>query len=184
MKIIRNILVIVMMFGSFSCATHISKPSSSPQASKVKFGKYKRVEVKEVAIAAEFSQSRANKRALKKINELLLDKMENTFPNMTVIPAGEEFSKSKRKVLQISPVVKEIKFISGGVRFWVGAMAGSSAVLTQTEYRDSSTKKVIANPEFYQSASAFHGAATFGGADNQMLEDIASDIAQYTSYNK
>ena len=63
-------------------------------------------------------------------------------------------------------------------------MAGSSAVLMQVTYRDSSTGEIIADPEFFRKAGAWSGAMSIGAADNRMLEDIAEDVVRYSSNNR
>lgn len=170
--------VVIMMNG---CATNLSKPSNAPSASKVKFSGFKAVEMKPVSLATEFASSGANQKAMRKIDEHLFTSMTKVFPNLK---RTESFSKGDSSVLQIAPVIKEIKFIGGGARFWVGAMAGSSAVLMQVEYRDGASGEVLADPEFYAQANAMGGAWTMGGTDNAMLERIAMDIISYTSANQ
>lgn len=166
------------------CATNLTKPSSSPMPSAVKFGEFPSVEVKAVGISESFADSEANQKALRKIDELVFRDLRMVFPQLKRIETGSDFTKTNEKTLQIAPFVKEVKFIGGNARFWVGAMAGSSAVLMQTTYRDSSTGKVIADPEFYRQAGAYSGAWTIGSTDNKMLEEIAQDVVNYTNLNR
>jgi hypothetical protein len=106
------------------------------------------------------------------------------FPNIKRVEQDNDFSETKERTLQITPYIKEIKFVGGGARFWVSAMAGSSAVLMPATLRDSSNGEIIADPEFYRSSGAFAGAGTIGATDNRMLEDIAQDIVKYCGFNK
>ncbi|OGX14395.1 MAG: hypothetical protein A2351_03900 [Omnitrophica bacterium RIFOXYB12_FULL_50_7] len=176
------VIVVVCFFTG--CATNLTKPSSSPRPSKVKFGEFSNVEVKAVGISESFASSGANQKALKKIDELVFRDLRMVFPNMKRIESGSDFPKAEGRTLQITPLVKEIKFIGGNARFWVGAMAGSSAVLMQTTYRDSSTGEVIAEPEFYRAAGAYSGALSIGSTDNNMLDQIAQDVVNYTTLNR
>ncbi|MDH4100668.1 MAG: hypothetical protein OEV28_08865 [Nitrospirota bacterium] len=137
--------------------------------------------MKPVALAPAFASSEANQRATRKIDEHLFSAMAKVFPN---IKRTESFSKPGPGVLQISPVVKEIKFIGGGARFWAGAAAGSSAVLMQVEYKGGAGGNLLADPEFYAQANAMGGAWTMGGTDNAMLERIAMDVVNYTTVNR
>ena len=166
------------------CATHLTKPSASPKPATVRLSEFKSVEMKSVGISERFSANGANQKALRKIDELLFQDMRMIFPELKRIEAGQEFSAAAERTLQIVPTIKEIKFIGGAARFWAGAMAGSSAVLMQATYKDSSTGDVIADPEFYRSAGAYAGAWSIGNTDNRMLEDIAKDIVNYSSYNR
>ena len=178
------ILFAAWFFILAGCATHLSKPSKSPEPSAVRLGTFDRAEMKAVGISDSFAGNSANQRALKKINEHLFSDMRIVFPNLKRIETGENFSTGSDHTLQITPYVKEIKFIGGGARFWVGAMAGSSAVLMQATFTDSSTGKIIADPEFYRSAGAYAGGWTVGATDNHMLADIARDVIDYTTLNK
>jgi hypothetical protein len=166
------------------CATHISKPAQVPQPTTVRFNNFQKYEMKEAVLSPAFAGAEANQRALKKINEHLAAKMGLVFPGLRIIPAGAGFTPNGQRTLQIVPLIKEIKFISGGARFMVGAMAGSSAVLMQVEFRDSQTSAVVAAPEFYRAANAQAGGFTVGATDNKMLEDIAQDVVNYSIANK
>ena len=163
------------------CATHLSKPAHEPVPSKVKFGEFQAVEMKSVSLNPAFAGSGANEKARKKIDELLFENMKKPFPNLKRV---EKFSTGSTRTLQITPNIKEIKFIGGAARFWVGAMAGSSAVLMQVTYVDGSNGQTIADPEFYAQANAMGGAWTMGGTDNLMLERIEMDIVGYSIGNK
>ncbi len=181
-NIIKILAFVVIASMTSNCATHIAKPKSAPTTSQVRFSDFKNVEMKAVGISPKFASSGANQKALKKIDKELSENLQMTLSNFKRLEAGEEFSKTGTRTLQITPYVKEIKFINGAVRFWVGAMAGSSAVLMQTTFVDSKTGKVIADPEFYRSANVFSGP--FGIADNLMLDSIARDVSDYANYNK
>ena len=176
-------LIVVACFFA-GCATNLTKPSSSPMPSKVKFGEFSGVEVKAVGISESFAESEANQKALRKIDELVFRDLRMVFPQLKRIESGSDFAKTNERTLQITPFVREVKFIGGNARFWVGAMAGSSAVLMQTTYRDSSTGEIIAQPEFYRQAGACAGAWSIGSTDNAMLEEIAQDVVNYTTLNK
>lgn len=179
--------LIFMLFGILifsGCATHISKPAKAPTTAKVRFSEFYNIEMKATGISEAFASSEANQRALKKIDAHLFDGIKTVFPTLKRIEDGNDFSKTNVRTLQITPVVKEIKFISGGARFMVGAMAGSSAVLMQATFRDGSTGEVIADPEFYRVANAYAGGWSIGVTDNKMLEEIARDVVYYSSLNK
>ncbi|MFT5703572.1 MAG: hypothetical protein ACI9TO_000944 [Rickettsiales bacterium] len=183
MKNIRTVLALAVAILMLSnCATNITQPKSAPEAPKVKFSEFKNVEMKEVEIDPKFASHNANKKALKKIDENLSKELKEVFPNYKKIHLDQEFSKNKTRTLQITPYVKEIKFIGTGARIWVGAWAGNSAVLMQVSFVDSSTGEIIANPEFYRSASVFNGP--FGVADRMMLVYISQNIKDYISRNK
>jgi hypothetical protein len=175
--------VLTLLFTS-GCATNLSKPAHAPEPAKVRLDEFENVEMKAVGIAEKFASAPANQKALKKIDEILFSDMRMVFPNCKRIEQGDDFSRTTKRTLQITPYIKEIKFIGGGARFWVGSMAGSSAVLMQATLRDSSNGEIIADPEFYRDAGARAGGWTMGATDNRMLEEIAQDVVKYCSYNR
>ena len=175
--------VLTLLFTS-GCATNLSKPARAPQPAKVKLGEFENVEMKAVGIAEKFASAPANQKALKKIDVVLFRNMRMLFPILKRIEHGVDFSRTTKRTLQITPHVKEIKFVGGSARFWAGSMAGSSAVLMQATLRDSSNGEIIADEEFYRDAAARAGGWTMGATDNRMLEEIAQDIVTYCSYNR
>lgn len=162
------------------CATNIRQPTSSPQPAKVRFDEFKAVEMRHVAVEPQCAKG--NERAIKKIDEELFSKMRFVFPELK--EAAEPPEKAVERTLVIEPLIEDLKFIGGAARFWVGAMAGSSAVLMKVTYRDKATGEVIADPEFYRMANAFEGGQSIGVTDNMMLSRIADDICSYTRLNR
>jgi len=149
---------------------------------KVRLGEFKNVEIKAVGISEKFGSSEVNQKALSKIDEVLFRNMKMVFPNFKRVEQGNDFSKTEERTLQITPYIKEVKFIGAAARVWVSAMAGGSAVLLEATFRDSSSGEIIADPEFYRDSPGMAGV--FGIPDNKMLEDIAQDIVKDSGYNK
>ena len=87
------------------------------------------------------------------------------------------------RTLLIEPTITEMKFVSGGKRAFLGAMAGSSAILMKAKISDKETGKTVATPEFYSKSSAMAGAYSFGANDNAMLARIANALAVYVLNN-
>ena len=161
------------------CATKLTKPAVPPQPTTVKLSTFETVTMKKVEIAPEFASAGANQKAARKINEVLVYNMRMVFPNLREA-SGEDVQTG----LLIEPLIQEIKFIGGAARFWVGAMAGSSAVLIKVSFRDASTGELIGEPQFYRAANAYTGGWSMGSTDNRMLEDIAKDIVNYATLNR
>jgi hypothetical protein len=162
------------------CATQMTRPASAPVASTVRLGTFKAVELETATIAPAFAEAGPNKKAAKKINEHLIKNLSMVFPGLKTVDKSTASAGSK--TLVIRPVIKEIKFIGGAARFWIGAMAGSSAVLMEVDFIDMSSGTSVAKPEFFQSASAMSGG--WGKADNMMLKYIADDVSNYSSNNR
>lgn len=182
MKISKILALVAVIFLTSNCATHISKPKSSNVSSKVKLGDFKSVEMKYVAANEKVLESSSNKRAVDKINTELSKNLREIFGNFNNLPSDKNFANSKVRTLQIAPYIEDMKFVSGAMRFWFGAMAGSSAVHMKVSFIDSSTGKIVAEPEFYRSANVFSGP--WGIADNLMLNAVARDVSNYASSNK
>lgn len=169
---------------SAGCATQIKKPDSAPQPSLVKFSEFKAVEFVPIRIAPSYADASANKRAAQRIEKTLVEGLNIVFPGMKRIEAGAADETPEARTLRIEPVVVEIKFIGGAARFWVGAMAGSSAVLIEVSFIDRSTGDVVAKPQFYRSAGAYSGGYSMGASDNMMLDEVARDIIHYAHINR
>jgi hypothetical protein len=97
--------------------------------------------------------------------------------------AGRDDRNRNGRTREVEPRIEKLKFVGGGARFWVGAFAGSSAVLMKMKLVDAQTGRVIADPEFYQRARAMGGAWTFSGTDHGMLARIATVARQYLQRN-
>ncbi|HEX7112239.1 MAG TPA: hypothetical protein VF216_07335 [Mizugakiibacter sp.] len=90
---------------------------------------------------------------------------------------------SEGRTLRIEPYVSHLKFVGVNGRFWVGPLAGSSAVVMKLRLVDAATGKVVAEPEFFQRASAMGGAFAVGGTDYGMLVRISTVCQQYLERN-
>jgi len=85
--------------------------------------------------------------------------------------------------LVIEPRIVSVKFVGGGTRLMVGALAGSSYVDMRVRFVEQPGDVVIAEPTFHQRAAAVSGAWTFGAQDNDMLKRIAQIVADYVRMN-
>ena len=176
---VGTLLLLLAFTLAQGCATNLSKPDGTPQPTPVRLSTFKTITMKKIEIAPDFASAGANQKAAKKINEVLVENMRMVFPNLR-----ETDGEDVRSGLLIEPLIQEIKFIGGAARFWVGAMAGSSAVLMKVTFRDASTGEVLQAPQFYRSAGAYSGSWSMGVADNRMLEDVAKDVVNYAKLNQ
>lgn len=188
MKKMRNaglILVLIAAALLSGCATNINPPATAPQPPKAKFANFDEVYLVDLSVAPAYASSGANQKAAKKLQELLNSKMPQAFTNLKNVSSASSVNVSDgKKALVIQPEVEQMKFIGGMARFWVGAMAGSSAVLMKVTYTDKSNNEVIASPEFYQKANAYTGAWSYGATDNLMLDRVIEDIRNYSIVNR
>jgi len=158
------------------CVTNIAPTSDTNPPPAEALGGFQNYEVSQITLAAG-QQSESNEVALVKVQE-------NWNKNVGLMLDDWQGSGANGRTLLIEPIVTEMKFVSGGKRFWAGAAAGSSAVLMTVNLTDKATGDVIASPQFFQRAAAYGGAWSFGGSDNAMLVRISSLVAQYLEDNK
>jgi len=180
-KGLAGVLFLAIAVFSQGCATHIKGPATAPKPAKVKLSTFKNVVMTPVALADAYAKSGANKKAQKKINEVMTVEMKKVFPSVKVVTDTAKVA--KKGTLLIEPNIKEIKFIGGFARYMAGPFAGSSAVLMQVKFKNLETGAVVADPIFYRKASAFAGGM-YGSADNRMLSEVVRDAVDYTRDNK
>lgn len=163
--------------GTYKGRQYVSNPPT------VKFGEFKFVEVKETQIAGKYDNE-GNRKTAKKIDQMLVSGLKGMWPDLKVIPAGGEFSKSDQRTLQIAPRIEDIRLVSVGARVMIGVMAGGSDLVMHVDYRDSSNGEIVANPDFWKGNNAWNGGTSWGQADNQIRDAIVSQILLYTAGNK
>ncbi len=139
---------------------------------------FQRFEITPIAMDAPYAGQSGNEAAKSSIQANLVLRVQPVLANWNSKPAGAE-----AKTLKIEPTIRHIRFISGGARFWGGAMAGGSAVLMTVKLSDASTGQVIAEPEFYQHANKMGAAWSFGATDKAMLVRVSAMITDYLEKN-
>ena len=182
-----QIVAVAMLFLVSGCATRITEVPAPVTRTKVPLGEFERVVLVKSKIADKYAGRGANIKAANKIDEHLEIGLRGIFDQLEVkgfdeTEADNYSTSSANKVLLIKPYIKQIKFIGGAARFWVGAMAGSSVVIMDVAYQDAASGEKLSEPGFQRVANAFSGA--FGIADNRMLNDVAQDVINYTSANR
>ncbi|MBL9137328.1 MAG: hypothetical protein JNK85_15755 [Verrucomicrobiales bacterium] len=150
----------------------------------VKFGEFKSAEIKATSLSPKHAKSKGNQESARKIDEMLLSGLKAHWPNITVIPAGGEFSKNAERTLQITPMIEDIRLVGVGTRIMIGVMAGGSDIVMHVDFRDSSTGQIIGHPDFWKGNNAWSGGVSWGATDNQIRDAVVGQILQYTSANK
>jgi hypothetical protein len=142
------------------CATRYINPTTTqnpPPAERL--SSFVRFELQRVSLQPPYAGQNANERATARIQEHFDSKVSLIIDDWNrAAVLGQP-----GRTLVIEPRIEHIKFISGGVRFWVGPYAGSSAVIMKVKYTDKSSGKVVSEPEFFQRAAAWSGALTMEG---------------------
>jgi len=135
------------------CVTHITTNVTQNPPPVEKFSNFTQIEMAKVTLVPPYAGQEANEKALVKIQENVSLKMDPLLKSWN----SNEANVTPARTLIITPRITEIKFISGGTRFWTGAMSGSSAVVLTVKITDKETGKVIASPMFYARAAAVGG---------------------------
>jgi len=171
--------IFVIALFSVGCVTHI-KPSTvqNPPPSEI-FSAFGRFELQRVSLNPTYAGDDATQRASAKIQEYFNERVSPIIDGWNRATSQDQ----QTRVIVIEPRIEHLKFVGGATRFWVGPIAGSSAVIMKVKYVDKASGKLLAEPEFFQRAAAWSGAFTVGGQDNAMLARIVTLIADYTSRN-
>jgi len=160
------------------CSTRIHEKNETIQPSKIPFSQFSNLVV--VPLVVEHSgDDSGDRRAVEHIKAGLATCLNAAFKAVTPATPGQTMFTPGSLVIE--PAIEDLKKVNGAERFWVGPLAGSSAILLRTRYLDGSSGDVIANPVFYSKASAMGGTWTFGATDNAMLTrvvDLACDYAR------
>jgi hypothetical protein len=161
------------------CVTHIGTDVTQNPPPSEKFAAFNHFEMAKITLVPPYAGQGSNERAMAKIQENVSLKMDPVLARWNAAGAAA----SPVRTLVITPVVTEIKFISGGSRFWAGALAGSSAVILTATITDKESGQVVAKPLFFSRAAAMGGAWTFGTTDNLMLGRIGDRLTDYLLAN-
>lgn len=174
----RLSLAVFVMVLCPACVTTYVNPSGTMNVAPTEaFSGFQHFEVQRITMGAPYAGQSANERALLKIQENFDERVGKLAADWNAkAPEGG-------RTLVIVPHIQDIKFISGGKRFWAGAFAGSSAVVLKIKFIDKATGAEVNSAEFYQRAAAMGGAWTMGGTDNGMLVRITEISANYIEAN-
>jgi len=170
---IRLLLPVALALLCCACVTNIRPDVAGNPPPAEPFSQFQHYMLAPMKVSSEAAHETA---AVDKISTYLQQRVGGTL-------AGWENRNQSGRVLNIEPTIVQLKFVSGGARFFAGALAGSSAVLMRVKFTDAQTGRVIADPEFYQRAAAYGGAWSIGGTDNGMLARIATVVQQYLQNN-
>jgi hypothetical protein len=161
---------------SFIATAHAEPQNPPPTNPLAGYDKY---EIAPLRMDAPYAGQGPNEKAKAKIQQYLDAETAPIVAQWNTDAAGS----SRGQSLAIEPRVEKIKFIGGGARFWAGALAGDSYVVIKVKFTEQPSGTVLAEPEFYQRASAMSGAWTFGAQDNDMLHRIVVLLNHYLQSN-
>lgn len=88
-------------------------------------------------------------------------------------------AKAHSGTLVIQPKIQQLRVVSGGARFWVGAMAGDSFIDMNMDLIDTASKTSIGKPRIYKSANAMGGGWSVGATDRNLLDYMVEITYRY-----
>lgn len=86
---------------------------------------------------------------------------------------------SPERVLVIEPTVQQLRIVSGGARFWGGAMAGESLVDIDLKLVDQASGARVGEARVSRSSGAMAGGWSFGATDLNLLDYIVDICHEY-----
>jgi hypothetical protein len=170
-------ILAMLLAGCVTTVANLPQHTMNPPPS-VPFSSFSHFKLRPVEFGDDCGENSANERACHKIEEHLINEMADLLHSWNEPPRNTPYG-----TLIIDPWIVEIKFISGGARFWSGTLSGSSVVVMHVDYIDEASGHVIAHGEFYQRANAMGAAYSFGGTDKGMLRRIARLVTTFTRKN-
>ncbi len=81
--------------------------------------------------------------------------------------------------LAVEVSIIDMKFVSGGKRFWAGGFAGDSHAAGVVKLVDKDSGKVLHSQNFINHANGIAGAWSFGATDNGMLDHLAANMGDW-----
>ena len=170
---LRDGLLFVATIILSACVTHIRPDRTYNPPPKEALSHFQHFELAPLQASPEASQEGS---ALARIDA-------NVRQRVQPLVAQWNSSGTGGRALRIEPYVSQLKFVGVNGRFWAGPLAGSSAVVMKMRLVDVATGKTVAEPEFFQRASAMGGTFAVGGTDYGMLARIATVAEQYLKRN-
>ncbi len=161
--------VLMLLVGAAVIAEPQNPPPINPLAG------YDKYELSPIAMGPPYAGDEGKEKAKAKIQDHMSTEIDPVLSQWNTAAAGNARGQS----LVIEPRIEKLKVVSGGARFWGGALAGDSYVVMKLRITEQPSGVLVAEPEFYQRAAAMSGAWTFGGQDKDMMHRIALITKQY-----
>ena len=171
----RRIAACILML-VFSAAI-VAEPQNPPPANAL--GGYDGYELAPIAMGPPLAGDAGKEKAKAKIQDHMNNETAPIIAQWNTDAAGS----ARGQTLLIEPRIEKLKVVSGGARFWAGALAGDSYVVMRLRILEQPSGNLIAEPEFYQRAAAMSGAWTIGGQDKDMMHRIVLLTNKYLLTN-
>jgi hypothetical protein len=171
----KKLLVATLVLAASAAA--FAEPQNPPPANAL--AGYDKYELAPIAMGPPYAGDKGKEKAKEKIQGYMTAETGLVIEQWNKDATGN----TRGQTLVIEPRIEKLKVVSGGARFWGGALAGDSYVVMKFRIVEQPSGKQLAEPEFYQRAAAISGAWTFGGQDKDMLHRIVALANQYLESN-
>lgn len=139
------------------------------------FSSFAGFELKPMALSPAVLKEHGKVEKAGELDATMRQKLEPLFEEWRSAPPDAK--RSGRLVVE--PQLASLKVVSGGARFWAGAMAGDSNIDLDLTMTDGDTGQLIAKPRIALSADGMTGGWSIGKSDQNLLDYIAAVSYQY-----
>jgi curli biogenesis system outer membrane secretion channel CsgG len=156
-------------------ATPAQQASSRLEAPAQPLSTFSSFELKPLALSEEISNRPEKAAFVEQLESRLQARLSPLLDQWKAAASGPQGGST----LVIQPRLQYLHIVSGGARFAVGAMAGSSFVDMDLELTDAKTGTVIANQRIHQTGSSRRATWTMGASDRRLVGSIVEIAYQY-----
>jgi hypothetical protein len=157
----------------------VGKTEAARMASPVKrFSSYASYELKPMVLSPAVRSEPGKVKAAEELENTLRTKLQ---PLLEQWKAAA--SSNRSGTLVIEPQLASLRIVSGGARFWAGALVGDSSIDMDLAITDQGTGQQVAKPRITRNADAMTGGWSIGKSDQNLLDYIASIAYEYMTVN-
>lgn len=171
----KELIATIVLVASATAA--LAEPQNPPPANAL--AGYDKYELAPIAMGPPYAGDEGKEKAKGRIQEFMTAETGAIIEQWNKDAAGSARGQS----LVLEPRIEKLKVVSGGTRFFAGALAGDSYVVMKLRIVEQPSGTVVAEPEFYQRAAAMSGAWTIGGQDKDMMHRIVTLTNHYLQSN-
>lgn len=164
-----------------ACSTKIYEKNDTIRPSAIPFSKFSNVVLAPLVVERSGGDA-GDQRAVEHIKGNLTQCFNTVFKTVTPMTPGQ--TAFAPNTLVIEPAIEDLKKVNVAERVFVGPLAGASAVLLRTRYRNGDTGEEIASPVFYSKSNSMAGTMTVGTTDNIMLTRVVNLACDYARNNQ
>lgn len=139
---------------------------------------FARYELRAMTMSSEVTQDERKVAQAKVLEQRLRDQLLPLIQKWESAPAG-----GRSGTLVIEPRLESLRIVSGGARFWAGALAGSSTIDLDLMLTEKQSSSVVAKPRVDIRSNAIAGGWSVGATDRNLLDYIAVTAERYLKDN-